>query len=339
MERNRRELLKLIGASGLVAPLWPTAGFAEELEKVRVQLSWIPNVQYAGDWIAFENGLMEKNGVEVDWAPGGPNAVPSPVILAADRSDISYTSWFPFIDAVGQGNDFVLLAATFPRNPLGLISLADNPVLKPEDIVGKRILAQAENDKVTVEATLALNGLPDDWTHVPAGFSPEPLLAGDGDAFTAFSTNQPISLEQMGMKEGEDFFFVSFDELGFRTYGAIIITRRDYLESNRDAVIGYLRGLISGWELNEEDLTVAAKLVVEKYGADLGLNLAQQIRQNELQMPLTRYASGNRPRLALDRDVITGPLYEAARATGRKNLPDIDQIADFDVVAEAHAGL
>lgn len=339
MRQNRRELLKLMAATGLLAPLPTRALFATELEKVRVQLSWISNVQYAGDWIALDRGLMQQFGVEVEWIPGGPNALPSPVMLAAGRADIGYATWFPFLDAIEQGNDFVLLAATFPRNPLGLISLADNPILTAADLVGKRILAQAENDRMAITATLALNGLPNDWTHVPTGFSPEPLLAGDGDAFTAFSTNQPITLERMGMRQGEDFHFVSFDEMGFRTYGAIIITTRSYLENNRGAVVGYLRGLIAGWELNEEDLTVAPRLVVENYGADLGLEIDQQTRQNELQMPLTRYAEGNRPRLALDRDVITGPMFEAARATGRTNLPDVDQIADFDVVLEAHMGL
>ena len=339
MSQNRRTVLKLLTATGLTVPFGAGVAWAQSLEQVRVQLGWIPNVQYAGDWIALDRGLMERHGVEVEWYPGGPNALGSPVMLAADRTDIGYSTWFPFLDAIAQGNDFVLLAATFPRNPLGLISLADNPVLEPADLVGKRILAQSENDRMAVNATLALNELPNEWTWVPTGFSPEPLLAGDGDAFTAFRTNQPITLEQMGLVEGEDFHFVSFDDLGFRTYGAIIITTRGYLETNRDAVVGYLRGLISGWDQNEEDPTVAARLAVEKFGRDFGLDLEQQIRQNELQIPLTRYSDGDHLRMSLDRDVIVGPMYDAARATGRTDLPDVDSIADFSVVPEAHEGL
>lgn len=339
MKYSRRQMMKFMGAAGMAVPMAGRNAFARDLQHVRVQLSWVSNVQYAGDWIALERGLFKKHGVDAAILPGGPNALASPVMLAAGRAEIGYGTWFPFLDAIEQGNDLVLVAATFPRNPLGLISLPDNPILKPEDLVGKRLLAQAENDRMAITATLALNDLPDEWTYVPAGFSPEPLLAGDGDGFTAFSTNQPITLEQMGMKWGEDFHFVSFDELGFRTYGAILLTTRNYLETNRDAVVGYLRGLISGWELNEEDLTVAPKLVVEKYGADLGLDLEQQIRQNELQIPLTRYSSGDHPRMALDREIIQGPMYEAARATGRTNLPDVEQIADFTVVPEAHEDL
>jgi len=335
---NRRSLLKGVAAAGLAAPLLSHRTFAQNLRKVRLQLSWVSNVQYAGDWLAFENDLMAKHGVEVDWEPGGPNAPASLVTLAAGGADIAYSNWFQFLDAVNQGNDFVMIGASFPRNPHGLISLAQKPILKPKDLVGAKILAQAPNDKTAIDATLALAGLPIDWTWVPTGFSPEPLLAGDGDAFTAFSTNQPITLEKMGLKLGEDFHFVFFDDLGFRTYGSIIVTTRSFLENNREAVVGYTRGLIDGWAMNKENPTVAPRLVVEKYGADLGLDLDQQVRQNELQIPLTQYAEPDKLPLSLDRELIEGRMYKAAEATGRTNLPDITKIADFDIVKEAYEG-
>lgn len=84
---------------------------------------------------------------------------------------------------------------------------------------------------------------------------------------------------------------------------------------------------------------MAARLAVEKYGADFGLDLKQQTRQNELQIPLTHYDTGNKPLLALDRDLMAGVMYAGARAAGRTNLPDVDKIADFTIVAEAHQGL
>lgn len=335
---SRRSVLKGAAAAGLAMPLLPGRTFAQELRKVRLQLSWVSNVQYAGDWIAIENDLMAKHGVEIDWQPGGPNAPASLVTLAAGGADITYSNWFQFLDAVAQGNDFVMIGASFPRSPHGLISLAKKPVLEAKDLVGAKILAQAPNDKTAIDATLALAGLPDEWTWVPTGFSPEPLLAGDGDAFTAFSTNQPITLEKMGLKLGEDFHFVFFDDLGFRAYGSIIVTTRSFLDSNREAVVGYIRGLIDGWGINKDDPTIAPRLVVEKYGADLGLDLDQQIRQNELQIPLTHYEDEDKLPLSLDRELIESRMYPAAEATGRTNLPDVSAIADFDVVKEAYEG-
>jgi ABC-type nitrate/sulfonate/bicarbonate transport system substrate-binding protein len=333
MPVTRRAILatSLLAAPGLARAQAPA--------RLRLQLGWIANVQYAGEWVALERGHFARHGVNLEWYPGGPNALPGPVMLAAGRADLGYTAWFPLLDAVARNNDLVLISAVFPQNPLGIISLPRKPIRSAADIVGARILAQGPNEKTAIDATLALNNLPVRWTQVPAGFSPEPLLAGEGDGYTAFSTNQTIILERMGMQRGRDFHFVSFDELGFRSFGAVLATTRPYLQSNRPQVVGFLRGLIQGWNENETaDPAYAARLTVEKYGRDFGLDLRQQTRQNELQIPLARHADG-KPRLSLDRAAIEGPLYAAARATGRTNLPDPDRLCDFNVVLEAHASL
>jgi len=332
MRVTRRSILaaSLLAAPGLARAQAPA--------RLRLQFGWIANVQYAGEWVALERGHFARHGVNLEWYPGGPNALPGPVMLAAGRADLGYTAWFPLLDAVARNNDLVLISAVFPQNPLGIISLPRKPIRSAADIVGARILAQGPNEKTAIDATLALNNLPVRWTQVPAGFSPEPLLAGEGDGYTAFSTNQTIILERMGMQRGRDFHFVSFDELGFRSFGAVLATTRPYLQANRPQVVGFLRGLIQGWNENEADPAFAARLTVEKFGRDFGLDLRQQQRQNELQIPLAKHADG-KPRLSLDRAAIEGPLYAAARATGRTNLPDPDRLCDFNVVLEAHASL
>ncbi|MFT4267192.1 MAG: ABC transporter substrate-binding protein [Xenophilus sp.] len=331
---RRRRLLQAL-ALAPAAALPGRAALAQPLQRLRVQLGWVANVQYAGEWIAQERGLFKANGLETEILPGGPNALPAPVVLAAGKVAIGYSSWFPILDAVAKGNPIVIVGAVFPKNPMGVLSLSRKPIRKAADLVGARLLVQGPNERTAIEATLKLAGLPANWTAVPAGFSPEPLLAGDGDGYTAFSTNQPIVLEKMGMRWGKDFFFTTFDEMGFRSLGAVLVTMRDYLDRHRDAVVAYVRSISQGWEQNEKDPAYAAKLAVQKYGADLGMDLQQQIRQNELQIPLARNDKPGMPRLALDHDTIAGPLYAAARATGRTSLPDIDNLVDFSVVAEA----
>ena len=331
MMLTRRALLATASAATASVPAW-----AQSPTPVRFQLGWIPNVEYSGLWLGMERGLFAKQGVAVQWFPGGPNAPAAPVMIVANKADLGVTGWFPFLDAVTRGNDLVVIAAVFPRNPLGIISLAKKPIRTAKDIEGSRILVQSATEKTAVDATLALAGLPVRWTQVPAGFSPEPLVSGAGDGYTAFSTNQTITMEKMGLVRDKDFFFASFDDMGFRSYGGIVICSRAWLDAHRAAAVGFVRGLIGGWEADEADPAAAPKLAVDKYGADLGLDLAQQTRQNLLQLPLLHYENNKLPLLALDRDLMAGPMYDAARAAGRKDLPPIDKIADFSIVAEAH---
>ena len=334
---DRRTFLRLASS---VAALAPAAAQAET-KPIRVALGWINNVEYAGVWMALENGYFKDEGLEVKTLPGGPNAPPPPVSVASGNAELGYVTWLPFLDAVARGNDFVLVAGTFPVSPLGIISLPGKPILKAADIVGKKILAQGPNERTAIDATLALNNLPKQWEFVPAGFSPEPLLAKAGDGYTAYGTNQAVTLEvKMNMVRGKDFFFTSFDSMGYRFYTNLVFVQRAYLAANRPTVLGFLRALTRGWMEDLKDPAVAAKLCVTKYGADLGLDLKQQTRQNELQYAMLKSPTKpDLPLLSLDRDAITGPMMAAAKASGRENLPDVDKLCDFSLMADVHASL
>jgi ABC-type nitrate/sulfonate/bicarbonate transport system substrate-binding protein len=335
---QRRHFLQgtAVAAAGLAAP-----AVHAQAKPVRVALGWINNVEYAGVWMGLENGYFKEEGLDVKTLPGGPNAPPPPVTVASGGAEIGYGNWLPYLDAVARGNDFVLLAGTFPVSPLGILSLPGKPILKAADIVGKKILAQGPNERTAIDATLALNNLPKQWEFVPAGFSPEPLLAKAGDGYTAFGTNQAVTLEvKMNMVRGKDFFFTSFDSMGYRYYTNLVFVQRAYLAANRPVVLGYLRGLTRGWIENAKDPAVAAKLCVTKYGADLGLDLKQQTRQNELQIAMLKNPDKpDLPLLTLDKDTLAGPMYAAARASGRDKLPEIDKLCDFSVMQEVHASL
>ena len=341
---KRRAIVSIVGAAlfaattGLFGVLQTAE--AQGMKTVRVGMSWIPNVEYGGVWLALEKGYFAAEKLDIKYFPGGPNAPKPLVTLAAGKVDIGYGGWLPFLDAVARGNDFVLVAATFSISPLGILSLAGNPITKPADIVGKKILAQGAKERKAIAATLMLNNLPDKWQAVPAGYSPEPLLNKQGDGYTAFGTNQAVALELKGLERGKDFHFVSFADLGYRSYGTIIFTTRSYLNSNRATVVGFLRALTRGWIDNARDPKAAANLAVKKYGADLGLNPKQQLRQNQIQIEMMKDPKNPAQKmLVIDPATIAGPLYAAARAAGRKNLPPVSKLADASLMKEVYDSL
>ena len=48
------------------------SGEAQAKETVRVGMSWIPNVEYGGVWIAMEKGYFADEGLSIKHFPGGP---------------------------------------------------------------------------------------------------------------------------------------------------------------------------------------------------------------------------------------------------------------------------
>ena len=334
---SRRSLLA--GGSAAVAGLaLPRLSLAQGLTPVTTALGWIPNAEYAGLWVALENGYFAEEGIDLSFSPGGPNAPGVLVRLAAGQADYAGADWMPLFETVNRENDFVVLGAAFPTSPGALMSMASNPILKPEDLVGKRILSQMPADQHTVDFVLKKAGLPVDYELVPTGFSPEPLLAGDGDGYFAFATNQPVTVENMGLVEGKDFHTVLWRDLGYDVPAGPIVAKRKFVEENRDVVVRYLRALARGWIENGKDFAVGANLAATKYGADFGLDAAQQTRQNELGQPLVTLDGAPGP-FWFDPQTLETNIKPLAVAAGMTDLPTAEQLIDLGPLEEALASL
>ena len=77
-------------------------------------LGWVPDVEYADLWAAIDRHYIADEGLRFHYLPGGPNA-PAPVLeISAREATFGDSDWLPFVDAVTQGNDFVILASLFP---------------------------------------------------------------------------------------------------------------------------------------------------------------------------------------------------------------------------------
>ncbi|MCD7060718.1 ABC transporter substrate-binding protein [Pelagibacterium xiamenense] len=333
--RTTRRNVLLGGAAAFGATLLPRTLFAQTSTPITTAFGWISNVEYGGFWAGLEQGYFAQEGIDAGYLPGGPNAPDTLVSLSADRAQMCTANWLPILDAIEQGNDFVVLGAQWQRSPAALMSMTSNPVRTPEDLVGKRILAQNPSDSVIIDSVLGNAGLPLDYEIIPTGFSPEPLIAGDGDVYFCFATNQPITMEQLGYTEGEDFVVTLFDDLGYVVKQGIVVTKRSFLEDNRAAVVGYLKALVKGWQYAIDNPDYAPQIVIDNYGADLGLDLAQQQAQMARQIPLLTPEEGGEL-FMFDPQVIGGTMTEAAIAAGR-TVPPIEDLVDLTPLQEALA--
>ena len=303
--------------------------------ELSVGMGWIKNVEYAGSWLALEDGYYDGEKIKPDYLQGGPNAPSAPVAVASGDAQIGVSaSMLTLLDAINEGNDFVVFGTQYQVSPGAVLSLAAKPVETPEDLVGITFLGQ-EGVDVTIDAVLEIAGLPKDYDFVVAGFTPDPLIEGQGDAYSCFAVNQPITLEQQGLVEGEDFIVTPWAELGIPSYANLFFAQRAYVEENRDAIVRFMRATIMGWEENTKDPAVAANLAVDEYGADLGLDINQQTRQNELQIPLMEGPLTESSGLfRIDPELWDGAMADAYLASGRASMPSAADVVDLTILDE-----
>lgn len=301
-------------------------------------LGWVPDVEYADLWVAVEKGYFQQEGLRLKIWPGGPNA-PQPVVeVAAHQAHLGDAEWLPLLDAVLRGNDYVIIGSVFPVHPAGLISLPRRPVRTVEELSGARFLIQGPSERTTIEATFRLNHLAPDYQLIPVGFSPEALLNGAGDAYYCFVTNQPLILEGLGMRKGIDFYVTPIRDFGYVVPSTLIFTERQTLERRRWDLVEFLKGRLLGMFENRKDPAWAASIVVNKYGADLGLDLRQETETNELQIPLYQTPGSRGPYWISNQD-LTQHMYPAAYASGRSNLPDPSRLMDMSLLEDVYGQL
>lgn len=310
--------------------------------KLRVTLGWISNVEFGGYFIADDRGYYAEEGLEIEFLTGGANAPSAAQSLAAGNADIGLSpSMSDTIVAAAKGNDLQILGAVFQDSPGGIVSLTKKPVTTPEELADAKVLGQTGTQPY-LDAILQLADLPPaTYDFIPAGFDPSPLVEGQGDAYTCYVTNQPTTLEsQFGLVKDEDYLTVTYSELGLPAYADVIVSTGAFAKANEETIVKFLRASIRGWQDNISDPTIAAKLCVEKYGADLGLDLDQQIRQNELQVPLIRsdFTDAN-GLLNIDVDLLTETMLPAMKAAGQEPVPaSVDGIVDLSYITKAFDG-
>jgi ABC-type nitrate/sulfonate/bicarbonate transport system substrate-binding protein len=330
----RRRFVQLGGLLA-AATLLPAGCRRQRPGELTMSLGWVPDVEYADLWAAIDRRFVADAGLRFKYLPGGPNA-PQPVLeISAGEADFGDSDWLPFCDAILQGNDLVILASLFPIAPIGLMSLPAHPVRTPSDLAGKRFLVQGPNERAVLQALFRINGLEENYTMVPAGYSPEPLLEGAGDAYFCFVTNQPQILTRRGLRQGSDFFVTRLYDLGYRVCTSLLITKRTTLQRRRGEMVRFLGALLRGHAANAADPEYGARLAVDGYGADLGLDLQQQTTLNRLQIPLETEPGATIP-FWFSEEALAGAMYAVARGSGRPALPAPAHLRDMSLLEEAY---
>lgn len=256
-------------------------GFGE----IAVQLSWIKNIEFAGAYVADDEGYYADEGFsKVELIPGPGDAI-APLV----QGDVlvSYGGSETVANAVlNDDAPLKVIGANFQKNPFCILYLNDVPLETPEAMKGRTIGVQTANEQIW-QALLRANNLeegdgPDQVKKVPVDFEPTPLENGEVDGFFSFITNEPNILRVKGLDVGT----LNLQDIGITLYQQIYTVTEETLETKRDQLIAYMRAESKGWQHAHADFDLAIELTLEKYGKDLELDPESQELEIESQTEL-----------------------------------------------------
>jgi len=285
---NRRKFLGT-AAAGLAAGAMP--GFlrsANAATPLTFQASWINDAEFTGYFVAIDQGYYKDEGLDLTYLSGGPDVIPESSLISG-KADVTLTTPDTTIKAiVDQGAPFKIIGTQYQKNPIGIVSLASNPIHTPADLVGKTLAVPPVN-VISVEAMLKLNNINKaDVNIVPYAYDPTPLIKGEIDASLDFTTNVPFTIEQAGQKATS---FLLYD-FGFTIYNDTVAVMEETLANKRPALVAWLKASRKGWSDNLADPAVWPPKFADSWFKGTGRTTANEIFFNTAQKPLIENPKG-----------------------------------------------
>ncbi|WP_134765330.1 ABC transporter substrate-binding protein [Nocardioides sp. 1609] len=256
------------------------SGDGDGLGDLTVQLSWIKNAEFSGEFMADSKGYYTEEGfgkVTMDPGPG-----PIETLVATGDADFGLSNAVATAQVIAEEDAPLKIVGTkFQKNPFTILSLADGgDIATPEDLVGKKIGVQAGGNETLFDALLEVNGIdPGDVTKVPVEYDPAPLIDGEVDGFLAYLTNESITVQSQGVEVTN----LPFADNGLPFVAESVITTDQMIAEEPETVKAFLAAEIRGWQDAVADPEAGAKLAVEEYGADLELDLDKEVEQANVQ--------------------------------------------------------
>jgi ABC-type nitrate/sulfonate/bicarbonate transport system substrate-binding protein len=245
-----------------------------------LRLPWVENVEDAGSYIADTYGYYKAAGFSsFTLIGGGPTAPPVETDLVAGKALFGISAPDLTASAVVKGAPVKIIGAQFQKSLFALVSMASKPIRTPRDMIGKKIGVAALNETVWAAFLKANHINPASITTVPVQFDPTPLTTGAVDGWVGYITDEPIVLRLKGFKV-HTFLLADY---GYPLAGDVYVVTGTTIKEHRDAVKAFLGAEIRGWKKALADPALGARLAVEKYGKNLGLNVAEQTLEAKAQ--------------------------------------------------------
>jgi NitT/TauT family transport system substrate-binding protein len=264
MNNRRRHIWWLLAIAMVVAACGDgsgegsdTTGASEECtepDDVRVQLQWFAQSQFAGYYVALDNGFYEDQCLNVEILEGGVDIVPQQV-LATGGAEFGL-AWVPkaLVSREGGAN-IVNIAQVFERSGTLEVSFADSGIESPEDWAGKKVGNWGFGNEFELTAAIAQAGITDEVELVAQDFTMNALLNGEIDAAEAMIYNEYAQvLEAVNPDTGElyqpeDLNVIDFNEVGTAMLQDAVWVYADWIaeEGNEDVAIRFLAATFQGW--------------------------------------------------------------------------------------------
>ena len=237
-------------------------------DKFTLQTKWVTQAQFAGYYVALENGYYDDEGLDVTIKSGGPDIAP-PQVMAGGGADI-LIEWMPAALASREkGLNLVNIAQPFKSSGMMLTCRKDSGISSPSDFADKTLGVWFYGNEYPFlswmsKLNMATDGSAGGVTVLKQGWGIEPILQKQADCVSTMTYNEYWQVIDGGLSADELVVF-PYDEQGVSTLedGLYVLEENLTDPAFVDKAARFLRASMKGWEWASNNSDAAAYIVLE----------------------------------------------------------------------------
>ncbi len=248
--------------------LMAMTGSAFAADDLTLQLKWVTQAQFAGYYVALENGYYDEEDLNVTIKPGGPDIAPTQVI-AGGGADVT-VEWMPAaLAAREKGLPLVNIAQPFKSSGMMLTCLKESGVASPDDFPGKTLGVWFFGNEYPFLSWMSHLGISteggaDGVEVLKQGFNVDPLLQKQAACISTMTYNEYWQVIDAGISP-DDLVTFKYEDQGVATLEDGLYVLEDKLDdpAEVDKLVRFVRASMKGWKWAEENPDAAADIVLE----------------------------------------------------------------------------
>ena len=246
MTLHRRSFLKLASATAASAGFEIGApAIVRAATPVKMTLPWLPLGTFSYAFVANKMGFWDKRGLEVTIDRGfGSGRVCVPVDQG--QYDFGILDLAVMMNCAARGLDLVAVAGIWPRSPVGIFSLKEYGITKPQDLEGQTVafdvgsgdfqlwpafikatgIDDKKVNKVTMDAAALIKALV------------EKQVKAEGNFFGSIAP----SLWAQGLEINS----MLYEDYGVKMFSNVVACKRGTIEKKPELCEAFMGGLMEG---------------------------------------------------------------------------------------------
>jgi polar amino acid transport system substrate-binding protein len=235
----------------------------ESLKKVTLQLSWFNQFQFAGYYVAKEQGFYKELGIDVD-IKAFNLGIDVPQEIVHRNVDFAIGRETLIIEKA-KNDDIISLYALFQNSPLVLLSLKNSNIDTINDFSNKTIMTTIDDAaEASLKAMISSHKIDfNNLIFIPHNHNINDLINKRTDVISAYLSKSPYELEKLGV----EYNVFSPKDYGFDMYSDFLFTNKKLIFSDNELVMKFKEASLKGWEYAFNNIDESVNLILEKYNS------------------------------------------------------------------------